>query len=247
MRLFVSLLLALGLAPTPLMFSSIAFDAASSGASGTGTATGQTVSHTVTGTETILFTCVQSGTANTPITATYNSVSMTSLGAADTGGYHGEAYYLIAPTSGTHNVVVTLGTGTNVIAVANASYTGAQQSGVPEAAATTSTGGGAGTMSTSTTTVAANAWAIACFGGSANAAITATTGTADAEGHAAFVQSAVISNGPVASPGATTLAVDFHAGTSFGTAVAFSFAPAAGGGSTFKPALLNAPIRCCRR
>ena len=89
----------------------IAFDAVT-GYTLSGT-TSDTFAHTVTGANTILWVCAQTGSAGTPAISgvTYNGVSMTA--AASSGVQTGSnanqrifLYYLVGPATGAHNVVI---------------------------------------------------------------------------------------------------------------------------------------------
>lgn len=96
---------------------------------------------------------------------TYNGVSMTRVN--DTYVTAGNnirvyLYYLIAPATGANNVVVTQasGGGWSIRAIAT-SYTGAKQTGQPDASNTATTGAGTATsLSCAVTTVADNCWVV---------------------------------------------------------------------------------------
>ena len=129
----------------------IAFDAASSGHQNSGTSL--TFAHTCTGANRVLVVLVRKGSA-TILSVTYNGVAMTPI--TDDGTNYG--YYLVAPTTGANNVVVTMSSAATIWGVA-ASYTGARQSGQPDASATFSD---AANPSTATLTVAeTGAWLLA--------------------------------------------------------------------------------------
>lgn len=130
----------------------VALDAVSNGnASG---ATSLTVSHTCTGSN--LFLAVYVGNnynypTSTSVRAsgvTYNSVAMT---AGDTNGSNpvgGQWWFLAAPSSGTHNIVVTMPSTQN-IALAAISLSGAKQTGQPHKAVRNSGYAGSGPTWTS--------------------------------------------------------------------------------------------------
>src|SRR6185436_7510389 len=139
--------------------ASIATDATSTGVV-TGSVTSLTVAHTITGTNTILFAGVTSATTDLISGATFNGVAMTLINKVQTPTDRWTyLFYLVAPASGTHNVVVTASSTVDVIAATNASYTGAQQTGVPDAQ-TTNTVNPATSITTSVTTVANNCWTL---------------------------------------------------------------------------------------
>src|SRR6266852_9546104 len=125
----------------------IAFDNASSGHVNPGTTL--TYSHAVsaTGTNRILFVNVK--TADTSVSSvTYNGVALTSI-ASDHGtysNYYDFLYYMVAPATGTHDVVITLPSSDYFQSTA-ASYTGASQTGVPDAYSATHGNASGGTYS----------------------------------------------------------------------------------------------------
>lgn len=128
---------------------SIAFDAVTS-------STASSFSHTCTGSNRVLFVGVFSGSDN--VTAvSYNGVAMSLLAkVASPTAEEVYIYYLTAPTSGSNTVAITGGTGITNRAV---SYTGAAQTGIPDASGTTSV-----TATTATRVVipvANNTWMIA--------------------------------------------------------------------------------------
>lgn len=133
------------------------FDAAMSTTAGTTL----TFSHTCTGTNLILLVGAETGGAGDTVTGiTYNSVAMTRIGTATSSVTDtGYLYYLLNPSTGTHNVVITATAGAvNGIRGISASYAGVKQSGQPDA---NSTNTGTGTTETGTVTVvAANSWQV---------------------------------------------------------------------------------------
>lgn len=88
----------------------ITFDAVSS--SGYKFFASYSFNHTVTGPQPILFVQVCLKTAVGPVvnSVTYNGISLTKIGALQTGLVRGEFWYLVAPPTGTHSVAVTLST-----------------------------------------------------------------------------------------------------------------------------------------
>lgn len=136
----------------------ISFDTASSVSAGV--VTSVTHAHTCSGSNRILWCGVQnSGTASTISGVTYAGVSMTLANSvSDTGnGEFISLFYLINPSSGTNNVVVSCSSSS--IDLDCASYTGAAQTGQPDA--TTNHTASSGTTTTTTlTTVANDAWAV---------------------------------------------------------------------------------------
>lgn len=104
----------------------IAFDATANGT--VNPSTSLTFAHTCTGTNLILFVSVISNSGATVSSMTYNSVAMTQLDTrVDAGGNNGELWYLIAPSTGSNNVVINM-SGNVAIGAASSSYTGVKQS-----------------------------------------------------------------------------------------------------------------------
>lgn len=141
-------------------FAAIAIDAVSTGGQTT-TETTLSWAHTITGTDTILTVGLTEEGADDITGITYNSVALT-LGKKGTGGTgygRPELWYLINPTTGANTVTITRTGTTGRLTGVAASYTGAKQSGQPDATGsnnvTTAT-----SMATSVTTVADNSWTI---------------------------------------------------------------------------------------
>lgn len=139
----------------------IAFDATSQGTALPGSSI--TFSHTNTGGNLVLLVGVSvNGTTSDIITGvTYNGTSMTQASKKFTGQTAwGYLYILAAPSSGTHDVVVSASSSSFNLRAVSVSYTGAKQTGQPDAT------GGSGAISPGTsvsstvTTVANNCWAV---------------------------------------------------------------------------------------
>jgi len=135
----------------------IALDSANAGSSQTGTSL--SFSHTCTGSDLILFVGVRivTGGVEDVTSVTYNSVPMVLVDKAQNPANSQwiYLYYLIAPTTGANNVTVNSTSSTQKIMYA-VSYTGARQSGVPDAWSTTTNSNAsvAGTVRT----IADNCW-----------------------------------------------------------------------------------------
>jgi hypothetical protein len=99
-----------------------AFDASSTAQSAFGSSL--TFSHTCSGSDRVLFVAVAVGNGVAITNVTYNGVEMT---AVETGAVDRRLYSLVAPATGANNVVVTLPSPTEILAVAS-SYTGVNQS-----------------------------------------------------------------------------------------------------------------------
>lgn len=149
----------------------IAFDATGNG--GTSSATSLTWSHTCTGSNRILFVAPQG-----LVSGTDNITSMTYAGAAMTKIAQVQIptdrlltlWYLIAPATGANNVVINF-TG-NFMTGLSSSYTGASQTGVPDASNTGSTTGTS--LTVAVTTVANNCWLVGNLGNSSSTAVAGT-------------------------------------------------------------------------
>lgn len=134
----------------------IAYDSSSYGeASGVNSVT---YSHTCSGSDRLLFVGALSQGSDNLTGITYNGVSMTQVNKQAKGSDYLYLYYLIAPATGANNVVVSRSGSTGVLWSTSSSYTGARQSSVPDAQATTSN---SGTSITGTvTTVSDNCWLV---------------------------------------------------------------------------------------
>lgn len=162
------------------VFAAIAFDnALNLGSSTVGTTL--TTSFTVgAGSNRILFVGAvgdNTGSATDDITgATYNGVAMTLIDktfvAADRYRY---LFYLVNPASGANNVVITSSTNGGFKAGAVASYTGASQTGQPDASGKNQDTNN--TLTTTATVVASNSWMIMAGGVGGGTAVASTGST----------------------------------------------------------------------
>lgn len=176
MRKFLSLALILWLLSSSTAWAAIAFDAASSATAG-GPATSLTFAHTTSGSDRILwvFILTSDDTAGDRVSGvTYAGSTMTRVNGATSleiaFGQSLYTYYIVAPTTGTNNVVISATESTEIYATAQ-SYTGASQTGVPDGSNTAS----AGTISITTT--ADNAWLAGGGRNVSSGGLTASTGT----------------------------------------------------------------------
>ncbi|NTW31404.1 MAG: hypothetical protein HGB12_02025 [Bacteroidetes bacterium] len=222
--LFINLLFVVLMGTSQKALGAIAFDASSTfGESQTSSAT---FSHTCSGANRILFVggWVR-GVSNFVTSITYNGIPMTQIGnqidVLNNGGYHDKVFlfYLINPTSGTNNIIVTY-TSTNWQCVSAVSYTGAKQSLQPDNFANngpTSTN----SLTTTLSTVADNCWTIlAGLSDNGNTSAGAGTTLRKTASNAAIFDS----NGPITPNGSTSLI--FSAASENKVAVMASFAPA---------------------
>lgn len=127
--------------------------------SGSAGATSLTWAHTCTGSNLVLIVVAAESNGTVP-TATYNAVSMTSIGGTTQDGGVMRTFYLIAPATGANNVVVTWSTG-GAKAAAAASYTGCDQVSQPDSSNTGTSINNA--LTVSTTVVVSNSWLVGGF------------------------------------------------------------------------------------
>jgi hypothetical protein len=206
----------------------IAFDAASAINSTTGSSL--TYAHTCTGNDRILFVGYHSDTASDLVTGiTYGGVSMTKIGSSVQvpGDRYIGLYYLLTPNTGSNNVIITA-SGSGSLRSKAISYTGAAQSGQPDASGT-NTASSATSLSKSITTIADNCWTIFYTKSGGSGTYSAGSGTtlinsSDAGGHIV-----AHSNGVVTPPGSTSLTIN-NTGAMNWAGIIASFSPA---GTTF--------------
>lgn len=162
----------------------IAYDAGSNKSAGWYNASGGsiTLAHTISGSDTMLLVyvvCASQGDYATGVT--YAGVAMTKI------GYIGRqdvptvvgvsAWYLFAPTTGTNNIVATLGGGAETTSnMQGASYTGVNQV-APEASNTKTEAPGTTAFTLAVTTLTNNAWIAGHIYASSGATITAGSNT----------------------------------------------------------------------
>jgi hypothetical protein len=202
----------------------IAVDATSSGSA---SATSVTVAHTCTGSNRILFVGVWIQDSGTDKISgiTYNGVSMTQIGKVINAQVESVyLYYLVAPASGTNNIVMSK-TGTDLGYVLGVSYTGAKQSGQPDASITNDATQET-TTTTSVTTVTDNCWTLLMMKstGTGNSAGTGTTLRLDGPGNDST--GIYDSNAAITPAGSTSLIVT--GGNDFRATVMAAFSPVAG-------------------
>ena len=181
-------------------------------------------SHTATGDDRVLIVAFD-GT-NRPASVTYAGVAMTSMGsvANATTGRTIDVYYLANPAAGANSVVPSGGSSFVGISL---SYTGAKQSGIPDALAAANGVSGA-THSQSVTTVADNCWVVA-FTDTDGVNSTAGANTTRRSASASIAFEAFDSNSAKTPAGAHTL--NFTSGASVNWAsFGFSLAPSLSSG-----------------
>jgi len=138
----------------------LAFDAAVDG-SIVIPGTSLTWAHTCTGSDRILLVAAfdDSGGASLITGVTYNSVALTKIAEVQVlDNRWVTLWYLVAPATGSNNVVITASAST-VIAGISGSYTGAAQTGQPDSFAT-NTSTASTSLTTTTTVVASDCWLV---------------------------------------------------------------------------------------
>ena len=149
----------------------IAFDTFTNGGSFVTTTT-RTFSHTSSGSDRIAFVFAGVPNPNDIVTGiTYAGVAMTKIASIeqpDPGLRWVSFWYIIAPATGAQDVVITCSSAPDAMDGACCSYTGAKQTGQPDAFAT-NTSASTTSLTTSVTTVADNCWTIICGRGGVNA------------------------------------------------------------------------------
>lgn len=161
---------------------------------------------------------------------TYGGVAMTLAGKLTPGSGGSETnylYYLLAPATGSNTVAVNGSTSGN-IAVAAASYTGAAQTGVPDAfGSVRNSSVSSGVLNgPALTTVANNCWAVIFSRKTATGAISAGSGlTRRIHNETTLTYALCDTNGALTPAGAKTLQVNASDGTQDWGHVIASFAP----------------------
>jgi hypothetical protein len=217
-------------------FGQIAQDNSTSGSSGFSSVLN--FNHTVnSNTNGILILGIVTKSDPTSFTAvTYNSVAMTQVLADTTTGFWWVyLYYLLAPSSGTHQVHIACSASSVSMMATAMSYTGAQQSGVPDASNKHVSTGELTPGLVSLTPSAVNSWYIgfAIGGNSAAGGDTARSpSTGNGDSFMGFDSNATISG--TQNPG---VVID----GGFGTDVVFAVTIAPTGGST-PPSVIHKPL-----
>lgn len=209
--------------------SEIALDSADSAMSVGASTSTLSFSHTTAGTNRILFVFIETTAVTTDVLTTsgavkYNNENMTRIASttfSDGGDGMVYLYYKVAPSTGSNNITITADASMSLIRATAVSYTGASQTGVPDAQSTNS--GSASSGSGTVTVVEDGAWIV--MGQANNAgeptagANTTRRGTSSGGGFGYFD-----SNGP-RSPGSNSLNWSQPGSSGYGTVTA-SFAPA---------------------
>lgn len=196
----------------------IAFDTSTSYFSNSGTS--HSWSHTTSGTDRILWVNVMNSSGVSISSVTYNGVGMTN--AVNSGAsQRNTLFYLVNPASGSNTVTVTLAS-SSYCYTNSASYTGAEQSGQPDA--TNGQNSSTATLTTSVTTTDDNCWTVLGARQASTGNTSAGTGTTQREAHAGYTQF-YDSNAAITPAGSTSLQTTQSASGTTGHAMA-SFSPA---------------------
>ena len=203
----------------------IEFDAAS-GASYTEPLTSKTWSHTVgAGENRLLLVGAGNTFPNDNVTGvTFNGVALTKVTSRQIPGNRWiSVWYLLAPDSGTHDIVITYGDTQSAMGFA-ASYAGVSQ-GAMDASATAVTSSSAESITASVTTIADNCWTFMMAGATTSpGTLSAGTATTKRAGDGTYGYGVFDSNGPKTPAGSRSLQATWT-GNQDAAAVIVSFAP----------------------
>ncbi len=209
---------------------SIAFDAAVNKTDASGTS--QTFSHTCgSGSNRILFVGTRINTTSDNVTGiTYGGVAMTRINTVTRNNVtvddpaRNYLYYLVNPSTGANNVVIS-SSGSVGFSSLSASYTGASQTGVPDASNTNAHTGAdvSDSITTSVTTNADNCWAICTIDNNSSNSVTANGGTTLRCGTASYTMG---DNNAAKTPaGSVSLGASAFTASANSSACMASFAP----------------------
>jgi len=220
-RIWLALVCVLLLSVFPAQ-AAITFDATGNG--GRATALTQTFAHTCTCdliTVVVLHTAVEN-----IVSVTYNGDALAILGTShinNAGNYELSGWWLLAPDTGTHDVVVTMNAAADTMAV-SASYLGVSQTGFPDASTYRKSQDNPA-VETLTTTVTDD-WML-IFGLDEFGTNPTTVRVTNSGFGGVFIAD---SNGSVGAAGSHTLSVTPSTGGNWMNHITIAFAPAGGGG-----------------
>lgn len=181
----------------------LVYDATSSGTALPGNSI--TFSHTCSGSNRILlvFISQNSGGSSDIITGvTYNGVSMTRIDRSNTGvGITVYAYYLVNPTAGANNVVVSASSGSDYLRAIAVSYTGALQTGQPEGSAKNNNGSTT-SLTTTYTTTTDKSWCVSFVANDGALAMTNSTNVTTVRNNVSTITYLGDSDGDISPAGA---------------------------------------------
>lgn len=212
----------------------IAFDATSRNI--VGPASTNTVSHTCTGSDLILWAATLSfrtgDNSNFLTSITYNGVAMTQVGSPVnvSTGILIYLHYLIAPATGTHDIVSTFAVTMDEIDSRNASFTGALQSSQPDTNTTSGPTGSQTSLSISTTTTVDNDFLVGHWRMAGS--LTAGTNTTIPAAFSGDATALIYSTAAISPAGSASLTCTASSGTVAG--ILASFKPAVTGPTNVK-------------
>jgi len=198
---------------------------------GTHTSTSLTVAHTVSGSNRLLLAFVIDQAGDTVTGVTYNSVAMTQIRKRVRGSTeYIYVYGLLAPDTGTNNIVASRSNDAFDIAIGASSYTGVKQTGLPDAQ-TDDYEAGSTTITTPITTVADNCWTFFGVSDGGSSALAAGTGSTVITVISTDVGKIFDNqdNGAITPAGSYTMIVSSGSATDKG-GILVSFAPAVAAG-----------------
>jgi hypothetical protein len=163
---------------------------------------------------------------------TYNGVGMTlSDSMVNNGGPNAylSLWYLINPATGTNNIIVTNSGAGNTVSACSASYTGASQTGVPDAHGTNSQASGSTSYTWGLTSIANNCWIVSGLLWPVTPPLTAGANTIVRQQPELVICGATLvdSNGPMTPAGTDNLNLSGPSEPWTFTAISATFAPAA--------------------
>lgn len=222
------LLLIIGLLATfQIGYAAIAFDSVTA-VTATAGVTNKTFTHTTSGSNRVLFVITGTTNAVTVNSVTYNGVSMTLAGSYVNAQNNKLAiYYLAAPATGANTVSITT-SGTDTITGGSISFTGASQTGIPDAMPAGDQSGALTTYSKSVTTVADNCFQLLALFDQNGLTMTGGTNTTIGSQPEVVVRGTAFVYSTTAKTPAGSATLTVSAGSlSLWTGLMLSFAPAA--------------------
>lgn len=199
----------------------IAVDATSQGQSAANQ-TSYSLSHTCSGSNRILFACVSVTAGDNISDVTYGGSAMTLIDKSVNTNAFTYLYYIIAPATGANNISVSKSTGAYIV-IRGVSYTGAKQTGVPDAY-TNNGSASTNSLTTSVTTVADNCWVILTAASQRN--VSCSSGGTYRIGNANAQFQVFDTNGVKTPAGSVSMTIDETNGPQVLNIVMASFAPA---------------------
>lgn len=203
--------------------------------------TSHTFSHTCTGTNLVLIVSVFSASTDIVTGVTYAGTPMSLVGkcgdggSPDTNDRWGYQFILVNPATGANNVVVST-SASDAIGAHAVSYTGATQSGQPDASAIAGPPDVSGNLVTTVNSVADNCFAVLTLR-TATAGAAAGTGSTQLQGSSGLY-TAEFSGSPKTPAGAISMTYTSCAAAAGGSIIC-TLSPAVGGGGGTTPHFLG--------